>query len=512
MNMLNTNIQITSDHFESMGQLFLHVVITRGEEELYRRVIDANEPEHFIQMTTEAAAALGGGLGEIEQALTEPVFRAREWWARKKVADQSGEGFRASFLTSAELEGMDARHRWLIKHVLVRDQPVLLGGPKKSLKTSIMLDAALSLGSGKPFLGKFEVPERVKVAVLSGESGQITVRETALRVAQFKGVKLAACEVLWGFDLPRLGVDEDLAALSAGLRDGGVGVVFIDPAYLCLLAGTPDLQANNMFQVGPLLLRVAKVCRDSGTTLVLVHHTTNPAGMLRMQAGEPLELEDLAYAGFQEFARQWVLVNRRQKYEPGTGKHCLWMNLGGSAGHSGCWGVDVEEGQLSDDFGGRRWLVQVRSMEDALKGINEARERKKEVGKRARLGEDTEKVLKALEAVPEGETQAAICKMTGLQARVVGPVLTGLLGQRKVVRTQVRKSSGKGETWYDAWRVASSGEFLAAKIEEMGLVPAEEGEGVPKGPRRRPAGSIVAQREREDTDFLDEVGAAGGGQ
>ena len=232
--MLNKEIQITSNHFESLGQLFLHVVILRGEEELYRQVINANESEHVIQMTNEVASALGVNLTEIEQALTEPVFQAREWWAKKKASDEVGVGFQAKFLSSAELEAMNARHRWLIKHVLVRDLPVLLGGPKKSLKTSIMLDAALSLGSGRPFLGKFEVPERVRVAVLSGESGQITIRETALRVAQFKGVKLSACELLWGFDPPRLGVDEDLLAPSAGLRDNGVGVVFIDPAYLCI--------------------------------------------------------------------------------------------------------------------------------------------------------------------------------------------------------------------------------------------------------------------------------------
>src|SRR5262249_22796186 len=189
---------------------------------------------------------------------------------------------------------------------------------------------------------------------------------------------------------------------------------------VCWGGGVSAREGNNSSRVGTLLLRVAWFCRETGTTLLLVHHTTKPAGMLRMQTGEPLELEDLAYSGFQEFARQWLLVNRRQKYEPGSGKHLLWMNIGGSAGHSGCWGVDVEEGTLDDDFGGRRWLVQVRSMEDALKGISEAKERKKEVGKKVKLEEDSEKVLKVLETVPEGETQATICKMTGLQVRVVG--------------------------------------------------------------------------------------------
>jgi hypothetical protein len=347
----------------------------------------------------------------------------------------------------------------------------------------------------------------MRVAVLSGESGQITIRETALRIAMFKGVKLGACDVLWGFDLPRLGVDADLKALSAALRDNEVRVVFIDPAYLCLLAGTSELQANNMFQVGPLLLRIAKLCQEVNTTLVLVHHTTKPAGMVRMQAGEPLELEDLAYAGFQEFARQWLLVNRRQKYEPGSGKHRLWMNIGGSAGHSGCWGLDVDEGKLDESFGGRQWLVQVRSMEEALRGISEAKERQKEVVQKAKAEEDMAKVLRVLGSILEGETQAAICRLTGLQPRVVGPLLAALLVQKKVVRTQVRKSSGQGEKLYDAWRLASNNEFLAAKIDEMGLVPRQ----VARTGTRVPATATRGPGDEDDTDWLDEVPAASEG-
>jgi hypothetical protein len=123
-----------------------------------------------------------------------------------------------------------------------------------------------------------------------------------------------------------------------------------------------------------------------------------------------------------------------------------------------------------------------------------------------------EKVLKALEAVPEGETQASIVKMTGLQARAVGPVLTALLGQKRVVCCQVRKRSGQGEKWYDAWRLASPTEILLAKVEEMRLAPtAEDGRAAGRQDERT-GGDKGGQADEGDTDWLDEVAAAGAGQ
>src|SRR5262249_21353099 len=156
---------------------------------------------------------------------------------------------------------------------------------------------------------------------------------------------------------PQLADLAQLGALRAGLERGKVEVVIIDPLYLSLLAGGDgSARAENLYETGPLLLRVAQACLSAAATPILLHHTKQAAG----REGERLEVTDLAFSGVAEFARQWLLVSRREPYEPGSGRHRLWLAIGGSAGHGGLWGMDVEEGQLSEDFSGRKWDVTVR--------------------------------------------------------------------------------------------------------------------------------------------------------
>jgi hypothetical protein len=260
------------------------------------------------------------------------------------------------------------------------------------------------LASGKPFLGKFPVPHPVPVLLLSGESGQAAVLDAARRVCLAKGIDFRKCDkLLWGFRLPRLSSAADLATLAAALRQRGVKAVIIDPLYLCLLAGGGEgRQAANLFDMGPLLLDVAEACLGAGATPLLIHHARKQNLALRGRDFEPLDLEDLAYAGPAEFARQWLLLSRRQPFDPEVGEHKLWLAVGGSAGHAGLYGVDVREGVMTGDFDGRQWQVAVQPASKAIQAGLKAKQEQKEQAKAAKRAAEEEAVLGTLNKSFEG--------------------------------------------------------------------------------------------------------------
>lgn len=355
---------------------------------------------------------------------------------------------RVSFIDTAEFDRTEFPLDWLVDGILVEGQPAILGGAKKVLKTSVLVDLAFAVGTAGSFLGRFRSQQRRRVGLISGESGEATLQETYRRIRESHQFpeRASSTSVWWSFRMPQLSSSVDLLDLGRAIEEHSLEVVAFDPLYLGLLAGNADVQASNLYQIGPLLAELAQVCLERGATPVLAHHTKKSAGL----NFEPPELEELAYAGVSEFARQWLLIGRREKYQPGTGDHKLWLNVGGSVGFSGLWAVDIDEGQVRADFSGRRWDVSVRSATEERTAQQQQRDQRQS----EQEFEERQRIVQVLERYPDGQSKSRIGSFAQLGRAKVDRLLDALIEAGEVEETTVRRAAGgAGQRGYAGYKL-----------------------------------------------------------
>lgn len=352
-------------------------------------------------------------------------------------------------ITSAELARSNYTIDYLINGIIVRGQPHGWGGPAKGMKTSTAVDAAISLACGGHFLGYWPAKQAEGVLFLSGESGLPTLKETAERICAAANRNLADLDRLhWCTSIPRLGDDGDIRALQAVLRRTKSDVLFVDPLYLCLAEEADG--AGNMYKMGPLLRKLSSMTSSIGVTPIVLHHTTRAAGK---EIGEPLELSAFAWAGFSEWIRAWVLINRQERYEDGSGLHRLWLVAGGSAGHSGCWSVTIDEGRRSD-IGGRVWRTQVMPREAARQDDEQRKSEERQQRERELAEQRIERLLAAARQFANGATRRELKDATGLRSDHFSDALDAALDRGLLARCQVPKAN---KQVYDGFKLAHWG-------------------------------------------------------
>lgn len=253
------------------------------------------------------------------------------------------------FGPASELLAQDLAEDWMIDQILVAGQPFLLGGKKKTLKTALLCDLAISLATGTPFLDHFAVPHPRRVAFFSAESGARDIQHRIRAISEHKGANRELSDLFVSFERPRLGDQSDLKRISAYITKRSIEVLIVDPLYLTLLAGSKGASGADLYKMGSAFGDVADAVITAGATPVLSHHFKKTV----TRDNAELDLDDFSFVGAAEFARQSLLIGRRGSYTGPTANRLILRTHG--FGRGARFAAQIDEGTLDEP----RWNVSI---------------------------------------------------------------------------------------------------------------------------------------------------------
>jgi len=263
----------------------------------------------------------------------------------------------------AQLSKMDLTLKWLVEGVFVDDpkEVTFFGGREKTFKTGIMMDFFISIATGKPFLGSFDVVTRKRVVFATSEIGKPSIQALARRVCESKGVDWGSIDNMFiTTHMPTFSDKESMKAFKAVVFDKyKPEAIGYDPAYL----GAAGIDISDMFKFAQVMQPVRELGADCGAQSFFAHHAKMSSGNEIKKDEEdysrPMKLHDLYGAGFAAFARQWLLLSHAAAYRKGVAK--LWCSIGGSAaGPSPLVQVHINEGEANrNKVDSRKWDISV---------------------------------------------------------------------------------------------------------------------------------------------------------
>jgi hypothetical protein len=164
----------------------------------------------------------------------------------------------------------DNQPAWLVEGLWGEGAVGVIGGAPKSCKSWLALEMAAAVASGRPCLGRYDVPKPGPVLVYAAEDAPPDVRERVENLARARGAPFADLEVRLILE-PSLRLDrtEDRARLRATLARHRPRLLVLDP-YVRLQRGVDE---NDATQVSAILGALRELSRTFALAIALVHHT-----------------------------------------------------------------------------------------------------------------------------------------------------------------------------------------------------------------------------------------------
>jgi len=191
-----------------------------------------------------------------------------------------------------EIEPFDPRDFWLIEDLWENNSVGVIGAPSKSFKSTLTLNLACAVATGKPFDGR-EVKQGA-VLIIQGENN--------LSMEQHKIYSITG-----ETELPIYFVDDNITMdhiykLKDSILELGVKLLIIDPMYL--LFGSGDI--NRHQDIVLRLEMLSNLSKKTNCSIMLVHHSR------KLERGAKIQTSDMYGSAFIEGWYESMILLQRQ--------------------------------------------------------------------------------------------------------------------------------------------------------------------------------------------------------
>jgi len=200
-----------------------------------------------------------------------------------------------------ELEEDPPEHRWLIRSLWTAQAVGCISGHPKLGKTWLGLDMAISVASGTPCLGRFEVDQAGPALIFLAEDPLPTVRGRVSSICRHRGVAIEDLD-LHVITAPflRLDRDRDLEELTATVEALRPRVLLLDP-----FVRLHQRNENSSTELAGILTYLRGLQRTFELAVMVVHHWAKER---RADPGQSLR----GSGDFWAFGDSYVFLARRQ--------------------------------------------------------------------------------------------------------------------------------------------------------------------------------------------------------
>lgn len=215
---------------------------------------------------------------------------------------------------------------WLVKGFWGRRSHGIVAGMPKTMKSTTVHDLAISVASGKPFLGKFDVEEPGPVIIIQNENAEYIMRDRTEKVIHNRNLTGKVnkrterrLHVEFPPDLPihfinqqgfSISNEDDMKFLINLIKEVKPVLVVFDPLYLMF-----DGDINKADELNPILNKLLWIKNEFKTSVMVVHHYNKGNGTT-IKGGQRMAGSIFLYSWIES---AWYLSKELEEEESITG-------------------------------------------------------------------------------------------------------------------------------------------------------------------------------------------------